>query len=48
MPQNVLVSRTTAPSTAIISSIEFDMDGACFATAGVSKLIQIFDFRDVF
>ena len=40
-------SRTTAPSTAIISSIEFDMDGACFATAGVSKLIQIFDFRDV-
>ena len=39
--------RATTPSNAIISSIEFDVDGACFATAGVSKRIQIFDFRDV-
>ena len=33
-------------SGAIVSSIEFDVDGAFFATAGVSKRIQFFDFRE--
>ena len=36
---------SAGPSGAIVSSIEFDVDGAFFATAGVSKRIQFFDFR---
>ena len=38
---------SSAPSTSIVSSIEFDNEKRIFATAGVSKRIQFFDFRDV-
>ena len=31
----------------IVSSIEFDRDGECFATAGVNKKIKVFNFADV-
>lgn len=36
-----------SPSSSIVSSIEFDMNNEIFATAGVSKRIQFFNFRDV-
>ena len=38
---------SSAPSASIVSSIEFDNEKRVFATAGVSKRIQFFDFRDV-
>jgi len=38
---------SSAPSASIVSSIEFDNEKRIFATAGVSKRIQFFDFRDV-
>ncbi|KAL4457892.1 hypothetical protein ABPG75_012757 [Micractinium tetrahymenae] len=34
-------------SSSIISSLEFDREGALFATAGVSKRISIYDFASV-
>jgi len=34
-------------SSSIVSAIEFDMDFNMFATAGVSKRIQFFNFRHV-
>lgn len=37
----------TSLSSSIVSSIEFDMKHEMFATACVSKRIQIFNFRDV-
>jgi hypothetical protein len=36
-----------SPSSSIVSSIEFDMNHEVFATAGVSKRIQFFNYRDV-
>jgi hypothetical protein len=38
---------STSPSASIVSSIEFDFEKRLFATAGVSRRIQFFDFRDV-
>ena len=38
---------STSPSASIVSSIEFDFEKRIFATAGVSRRIQFFDFRDV-
>jgi E3 ubiquitin-protein ligase RFWD2 len=38
---------SSSPSASIVSSIEFDNERRVFATAGVSKRIQFFDFRDV-
>ena len=38
---------SSSPSASIVSSIEFDNERRIFATAGVSKRIQFFDFRDV-
>ena len=38
---------SASPSSSIVSSVEFDMNHEIFATAGVSKRIQFFNFRDV-
>ena len=38
---------SASPSSSIVSSIEFDMQHEIFATAGVSKRIQFFNFRYV-
>ena len=47
LPVRRTVSPFTTPSASIVSSIEFDNEKRVFATAGVSKRIQFFDFRDV-
>lgn len=38
---------STRQSAAILSSIDFDRDGAIFATAGVSKRISLFEYAAV-
>ncbi|KAK9844035.1 hypothetical protein WJX81_002531 [Elliptochloris bilobata] len=38
---------STRQSAAILSSIDFDRDGAIFATAGVSKRISLFEYATV-